>query len=82
MRSLTEPKGWREEGLEVHGVGRVTTVQGVAGGMREPGEAMRTTVPGGVEGGRSQGAADWPKGQGEGTGSGAGDGARGSSLPR
>lgn len=35
-----------------------TSDQGGAGGMREPGGAIRTMVSGGVEEGRSQGQAD------------------------
>lgn len=44
-----------DEGLEVHVEGRTTTDQGRAGGMRKPGGAVRTTIPGGAEGARCQG---------------------------
>lgn len=47
------------EGPEVCSAGRVITGQGGAGGMREPGGAMRMTVPGGAEGERCQ---EWSTG--------------------
>lgn len=47
------------EGPEVCGAGRATSDQGGSREMREPGVAIRTMVPGGAKGGRSQDGANW-----------------------
>ncbi|KAG1953582.1 hypothetical protein F2P79_010052, partial [Pimephales promelas] len=47
-----------EEDPQVRGRGGVTTVQGGAGGMREPGGVERLRVFGGAKSGMSQGIAD------------------------
>lgn len=56
------------EGPEVCDEGRLTNDQGSAGETRELGGAVRTTVTGGVEAGRSPSEADWSMGRGEVTG--------------
>lgn len=43
---------------KAHGDVRVTTDQGGAKWKRKPGGAVGTMLPGGVEGGRSQGVAN------------------------
>lgn len=57
----------RAEGVEERSGAEVSEVYvtndpGRARGMREPGGAVRMTVPGGAEGGRSQSGAVWSMG--------------------
>lgn len=56
----TDPEGWRDRAqrkAQVHAAGRKMS-EGEAGGTMEPGEAIRTIVSCGANGGKSQGRVD------------------------
>lgn len=67
-----------EEGLQVRGIDEATSHQGGDGGSRELSGAVGPMVPGGPEGGRTQGRVVRVTGRGGVTGTVAGGGARGS----